>query len=75
MFNVFTAYRDEEGRPWVLPVVRKVEEEMTSGNNISHEYLGQLGLEELSKAATKLLLGNDSIALKENRVCESSLKI
>lgn len=54
----------------MLPVVRKVEEEITSGKNLSHEYLGQLGLEELSKAATRLLLGNDSIALKENRVCK-----
>ncbi|PRD32269.1 UNVERIFIED_CONTAM: Aspartate aminotransferase [Trichonephila clavipes] len=67
-FFVFpSAYRDEEGRPWVLPVVREVEEEITSGNNLSHEYLGQLGLEELSSAATKLLLGSDSIALKQNR--------
>ncbi|CAL1286234.1 unnamed protein product, partial [Larinioides sclopetarius] len=61
------AYRDEEGRPWVLPVVRQVEEEITSGQNLSHEYLGQLGLEELSSAATKLLLGSDSIALKQGR--------
>lgn len=52
----------------MLPVVRQVEEEITSGNNLTHEYLGQLGLEDLSTAATKLLLGNDCNALKENRV-------
>ena len=34
---------------------------------INHEYLPVLGLESFTKAATKMLLGDDSTALAENR--------
>lgn len=61
------AYRDENGKPWVLPVVRKVESEMAADENLNHEYLDMLGDPEYSNAATTLVLGKDSIALKEGR--------
>ncbi|XP_064465698.1 aspartate aminotransferase, cytoplasmic-like isoform X1 [Ornithodoros turicata] len=61
------AYRTEEAKPWVLPVVRKVEKEMANDETLNHEYLGQLGLDEFSKAATKMMLGEDCVALKEGR--------
>ncbi|KAM7356019.1 glutamate oxaloacetate transaminase 1 isoform 1-T2 [Cochliomyia hominivorax] len=61
------AYRTSEGKPWVLPVVRKTEIQIASDETINHEYLPVLGPEKFTKAATTLLLGEDSPALKENR--------
>lgn len=61
------AYRTNEGKPWVLPVVRKTEIAIASNENINHEYLSVLGDEQFTTAATNLLLGNESPALRENR--------
>ncbi|XP_053213740.1 aspartate aminotransferase, cytoplasmic-like isoform X2 [Panonychus citri] len=61
------AYRGEDGKPWVLPVVRKVEQEMAADETLTHEYLDMLGDPDYSIAATKMLLGKESIALKEGR--------
>ncbi|KAI8121299.1 hypothetical protein FF38_05902 [Lucilia cuprina] len=61
------AYRTSEGKPWVLPVVRKTEIQIASDDTINHEYLPVLGTEAFTKAATTLLLGEDSPALSENR--------
>jgi len=64
------AYRTEKGKPWILPVVKKAEKilaEKTSEELINHEYLPVLGLDSFSKAATTMLLGEDSPALAENR--------
>lgn len=61
------AYRTEEAKPWVLPVVRKVEEEMAADSSLNHEYLGQLGLEDFSKAAVRMLLGDDNPAIQDGR--------
>ncbi|KAG1685240.1 Aspartate aminotransferase, cytoplasmic [Nymphon striatum] len=61
------AYRTNEGKPWVLPVVRKVEKLIAADDSLSHEYSGAFGLTDFSDAAVSLLLGPDSPALKENR--------
>ncbi|XP_076367726.1 glutamate oxaloacetate transaminase 1 [Tachypleus tridentatus] len=61
------AYRTNEGKPWVLPVVRKVEQQIATDVTLNHEYLSQLGHEEFSKSATKMLLGDGSPALAEGR--------
>jgi len=63
------AYRTNEGEPYVLPVVRKVEESMAADRTLNHEYLPIDGLQAMSMAAAKLLLGSDSSAIMENRVC------
>lgn len=68
MCILFAAYRTDEGKPWVLPVVRKTEKALADDETLNHEYLGQMGLEEFSKAASRMLLGEDSPAIKENRV-------
>lgn len=54
------AYRTSEGKPWVLPVVRKVEKALAADELQNHEYLPILGLDAFSKAATSLLLGSNS---------------
>jgi len=61
------AYRDENGQPWVLPVVRSIEAQMAIDPLLTHEYLPILGLPDFRTAAVKLLLGNDSSAIIENR--------
>ncbi|XP_040565471.1 LOW QUALITY PROTEIN: aspartate aminotransferase, cytoplasmic [Lepeophtheirus salmonis] len=64
------AYRDDEGKPWVLPVVKKMEKKLHEDidkNSINHEYLPILGLEPFSTAATKMLLGTNSKAIQEGR--------
>lgn len=67
------AYRDNTARPWVLPVVRKAQIAVANDESLNFEYLNQLGLPDFTKAATELLLGSDSVILKENRVvsCQS----
>eukprot|EP00096_Caligus_rogercresseyi_P006553 TRINITY_DN2307_c0_g1_i1.p1 TRINITY_DN2307_c0_g1~~TRINITY_DN2307_c0_g1_i1.p1 ORF type:complete len:410 (-),score=125.33 TRINITY_DN2307_c0_g1_i1:433-1662(-) len=64
------AYRDEQGQPWVLPVVKKMTQKLmedTQKDLINHEYLPILGLDSFSKAATRMLLGEDSKAIAEGR--------
>lgn len=37
------AYRDENGKPWVLPVVRSMEQQLAADQTLLHEYLPVLG--------------------------------
>ena len=64
------AYRTDEGKPWILPCVKTAERilaEKTEKEEINHEYLPVLGLDSFATAATNMLLGDDSVAVKENR--------
>jgi aspartate aminotransferase len=61
------AYRTEEGKPWVLPVVKKAEKAIVDDVSLNHEYLPVLGLDSYSTAATKLLLGEDSQHIKNKQ--------
>jgi aspartate aminotransferase len=65
---IVLAYRTDEGKPWVLPVVRKTEKRLADDEALNHEYLPVLGLEACSSAATRMLLGADSSALLQGRV-------
>ncbi|KAG0326193.1 Aspartate aminotransferase, cytoplasmic [Podila humilis] len=62
------AYRSEEGKPWVLPVVKKADHILVDDENLDHEYLPILGLESFRKSSVKLILGADSKAIAEGRV-------
>lgn len=62
-------YRDDEGKPWVLPVVSSTEVALAADKTLNHEYLSIDGLKEFCTVATKLILGADSPALVQNRVC------
>ncbi|KAK7693651.1 hypothetical protein QCA50_003220 [Cerrena zonata] len=62
------AYRDNDNKPWVLPVVKKATEILLNDPTIDHEYLPITGLPEYTGAAAKLILGEDSPALAEGRV-------
>lgn len=62
------AYRDDDNKPWVLPVVKKATRILLSNESLDHEYLPITGLAEFTSAAAKLILGPSSIALQEQRV-------
>lgn len=52
----------------MLPVVRTAEKALANDDTLNKEYLPVLGLELFSSLSTKMLLGNDSAAVIENRV-------
>ncbi|CAL1704931.1 unnamed protein product [Somion occarium] len=62
------AYRDDEDKPWVLPVVKKVTEILLNDPGLDHEYLPITGLPSFTSAAAKLILGADSPAITGDRV-------
>lgn len=58
------AYRDDNGRPFVLPSVRKAEQ-IIMESNLDHEYAGITGLPNFCKASIGLAFGDDSPVLAE----------
>lgn len=62
------AYRDNNGKPWVLPVVRKAEDIIHNDPEANHEYLPIAGLSTLTSKAAELIFGAASPALAEKRV-------
>ncbi|KAK4058354.1 Aspartate aminotransferase, cytoplasmic [Microbotryomycetes sp. JL221] len=63
------AYRDNAGKPFVLPVVRKAKKILADDDTLDHEYLPIAGLPTFTSATSKLIFGADSKAIKEGRVC------
>ncbi|KAH8119817.1 glutamic oxaloacetic transaminase AAT1 [Phellopilus nigrolimitatus] len=61
------AYRDENGKPYVLPSVQKAEEVLTL-SKLDKEYLPITGLPEFTKNAAKLAYSAQSKPLIENSV-------
>jgi len=53
------AYRTEEGKPWVLPVVVKAEEQMLreTGKTVDKEYIPIDGLPSLKECTQRLIFG------------------
>lgn len=62
------AYRNDDGKPWVLPMVTTVERQMASDETLNHEYLPVAGLPAFRTSAVALLLGKDNPAILERRV-------
>jgi aspartate aminotransferase len=62
------AYRDDNAKPWVLPVVKKADEILRNDPELNHEYAPISGLTSFTSKAAELILGNNSTALKEGRV-------
>ncbi|WFD33587.1 aspartate transaminase [Malassezia cuniculi] len=61
------AYRDGDGRPYVLPSVRAAEERIV-GEKLDKEYLPITGLPSFVKNAARLAYGADSKPLVEGRI-------
>lgn len=61
------AYRDDNGKPFVLQSVRKAET-IIFDKNLDHEYLPIVGHVGFNQAAAKLLLGEGSEVIQSGRV-------
>lgn len=61
------AYRDENGKPYVLPSVQKAEE-VIHASKLDKEYLPITGLAEFTKRAALLAYGADSDPLNQNAI-------
>ncbi|ETN43308.1 uncharacterized protein HMPREF1541_02467 [Cyphellophora europaea CBS 101466] len=61
------AYRDDQGKPYVLPSVREAEQKVV-GKALDKEYAGITGVPSFTKAAALLAYGPDSAAIKEDRI-------
>ncbi|KAI0173282.1 pyridoxal phosphate-dependent transferase [Hypoxylon sp. FL1284] len=63
------AYRDDNAKPWVLPVVKKADEALRNDPELNHEYAPIAGLASFTSKAAELILGGaDSPAIQEKRV-------
>ncbi|KAH8261684.1 hypothetical protein KR044_013261 [Drosophila immigrans] len=62
------AYRTDDSKPFVLPIVKKCEFEVVNDPSLNHEYLPMSGNPEFLKAATELLMGTECKAVQEKRV-------
>ncbi|KAI9314796.1 aspartate aminotransferase [Dichotomocladium elegans] len=63
------AFRTDELKPYVLPVVKKADAILFNDATLDHEYLPIAGTPSYTKAASKLILGDNSPAIAEDRVC------
>ncbi|GLI78692.1 aspartate aminotransferase, cytoplasmic [Penicillium ochrochloron] len=63
------AYRDNNAKPWILPVVKKADDAIHNDPSVNHEYLSIGGLADFTSAAQKLIVGADSPAIHEKRIC------
>lgn len=61
------AYRDDKGKPYVLPSVKTAEKKVID-SNLDKEYAGITGVPAFTKAAALLAYGPDSKAIAEDRV-------
>lgn len=64
------AYRDDKGKPYVLPSVLKAENKIFS-SRMNKEYAGITGVPEFTGSAAKLAYGKDSSALKHLVITQS----
>ena len=61
------AYRDDDGKPYILPCVRRAEEIILE-KGMDHEYLPISGLDSYVQKCLKLGYGENSRAFNENRI-------
>lgn len=52
------AYRDENGKPWILPSVKLAEKKLQEDSSYNHEYLGIAGYAPFVESARKVILGD-----------------
>lgn len=64
------AYRDDQGKPYVLPSVIAAEQKVVS-SRLNKEYAGITGIPEFTKAAAVLAYGKDSFALDRLAITQS----
>uniref|UniRef100_A0A7S3YMT3 Aspartate aminotransferase n=1 Tax=Lotharella globosa TaxID=91324 RepID=A0A7S3YMT3_9EUKA len=63
------AYRDNEGKPYMLDVVKRAEELLVKDTKRNKEYLGIDGHAGFRKVSQELIFGQEAKSLREGRVC------
>ncbi|KFM62857.1 Aspartate aminotransferase, mitochondrial, partial [Stegodyphus mimosarum] len=58
------AYRDDNGKPYVLPSVKAAEQKLMS-HSLDKEYAGIAGIADFCNAAAKLAFSENSIVIKD----------
>ncbi|XP_004696562.1 putative aspartate aminotransferase, cytoplasmic 2 [Echinops telfairi] len=69
--KMFLAYRvclNEDGDPWVSPVVKKILLQIAQDPSLNYEYTDGMGMKSFIQASLELLFGRHSQAIVENRV-------
>lgn len=61
------AYRDDDGKPFILPCVRRAEE-LILERNMDHEYAAIQGIDSYVQKCLTLAYGENSRARQENRI-------
>ncbi|EEQ33636.1 aspartate aminotransferase [Microsporum canis CBS 113480] len=61
------AYRDDQGKPYVLPSVKAAEAKVVNAS-MDKEYAGITGVPAFTKSAAELAYGKDSAAIKDGRI-------
>ncbi|KAJ5928550.1 aspartate aminotransferase [Penicillium verhagenii] len=61
------AYRDDKGKPYVLPSVRAAEDKVVASRS-DKEYAGITGIPAFTNAAAELAYGSNSAVIKEDRL-------
>ncbi|XP_065848344.1 aspartate aminotransferase, cytoplasmic-like [Euphorbia lathyris] len=61
-------YRQDDGKPHILNVVRKAEKLLLDDNSMTKEYLPITGFPQFNQLSAELVFGADSPAIIENRV-------
>jgi len=64
------AYRDDEGKPFVLPSVRKAEENLLAAH-LNHEYATIIGEPDCYNESVKLAFGADSDVVKNGNLASA----
>merc|ERR1711934_21394 len=62
------AYRDDNGKPYVLKCVKAAQAKIASSTDLNLEYLPQRGDQEFAALSRAVLMGKDCAAIKEDRV-------
>ncbi|CAG9767889.1 unnamed protein product [Ceutorhynchus assimilis] len=63
----FPCYRDENGKPWVFPVVRQAETVLANDGSLNKKRLEPFGYKTFNSYALTLLLGENSSARVKNQ--------
>jgi len=70
------AYRDDNGKPWMLPSVVEAEKRLLEkgwNGAKQKEYAGIVGIKEFNDASIKFAYGADSPVIKENRIAAAQV--
>jgi aspartate/tyrosine/aromatic aminotransferase len=62
------AYRDDNGKPFVFPVIRKAEKKICDNHALDKEYSPIDGLQDFNKGARGVIFGFDSPMVNDKRV-------